>query len=187
LIAPTGSGESGIFLGLGSNLGDRRANLASGLRRLRRLGVVPLRCSPIYLSEAVTPSPQPDFLNLVVEVATSVPPAALLTALQGIELALGRPHRRGGGAPLPRTLDIDLLLYRDRILRSVQLTLPHPRLHLRRFVLIPLADLDAGIVVPGTGRTVSSHLNLCEDGAAVIPYLPAPALPRGTGRSRPTP
>jgi len=135
----------------------------------------------------VARSPQPDFLNLVVEVRTMLLPGALLTAMQEVEVALGRPARRAAGGPSPRTLDIDLLLYRDRILRSRRLSVPHLRLHLRRFMLRPLADLDASIVVPGTGRTVASHLALCPDRAAVTPYLPAPALPTAGGRARPQP
>jgi 2-amino-4-hydroxy-6-hydroxymethyldihydropteridine diphosphokinase len=170
-------GEGGVFLGLGSNLGDRRENLAAGLRRLHRVGIVPRSCSPIYLTEAVTPSPQPDFLNLVVEVRTTLAPRELLAAVQAIETELGRPSHRGENTPAPRTLDIDILLHRDLILRSESLSVPHPRLHLRRFVLQPLADLGAGIMVPGTGRAVGTHLALCPDRASVTRYLLAPALP----------
>jgi 2-amino-4-hydroxy-6-hydroxymethyldihydropteridine diphosphokinase len=180
-------GEGGIFLGLGSNLGDRHEHLLGALGRLSDHGIVPLRCSPIYLTEAVATGPQPDFLNLVVEVRTPLPPDALLTAVQAIETALGRPPRGAGKAPRPRTLDIDILLHRDLIVRSSRLSIPHPRLHLRRFVLRPLADLDAAVLVPGTNRSVGWHLSNCVDRAAVTRYLAAPALPSPAERGRAEP
>jgi 2-amino-4-hydroxy-6-hydroxymethyldihydropteridine diphosphokinase len=183
LSAPPERANSGIFLGLGSNLGDRREHLLEALRRLPGRQVAPIRCSPIYLTEAVTRGPQPDFLNLVVEVSSTLAPEALLTAIQEIETALGRPVRPAGKTPQPRTLDIDILLHRELIVRSSRLSVPHPRLHLRRFVLRPLADLDAAILVPGTDHSVAWHLANCADRAAVIPYLAAPPLTSDGARS----
>jgi len=182
-----GPGECSVFLGLGSNLGDRREQLAAALRSLPRHGIAPVRCSPVYLTEAVTREPQPDFLNLVVEVRTALRPAALLSAVQAIERELGRPPRRAKARPQPRTLDIDILLHGQLIVRSSRLSVPHPRLHLRRFVLRPLADLDATLLVPGTGRSVGWHLAHCADRAAVTPYLAAPVVPHAAGRSRAEP
>jgi len=178
-----GDPNSGIYLGFGSNLGDRLAYLERSLERLLDLGLAPLRCSPVYETEAVTPSPQPDFLNLVAEVRSSLPPGALLAALLEVEIALGRPRlRSAGSSPEPRTLDLDLLLHRDLVVASERLTVPHPRLCLRRFVLQPLADLAPEVVVPGTGRDVRTLLAACPDRSAVTPYLPAPAIPRRGNR-----
>jgi para-aminobenzoate synthetase component I len=143
------------YLGLGGNLGDRRATLADALGRLARTPEVRIaRVSPVYETKAVGLTDQPDFLNLVVEIETTLTPHALLDACLAIEQQLGRVRRERWG---PRTLDIDVLLHAETAFNDDRLSLPHPRLHERAFVLAPLADLSPGLSI--NGATVSAHLS----------------------------
>src|SRR5262245_38448914 len=130
-----------IYLGLGSNLGDRRRAVAGALAALVAHGVAVQRVSPLYDTDYVgSRGPQPAYLNAVVEAHTELEPLALLEVLQRIEAAAGRaPH----GHDQPRRLDIDILWYGDREIDLPGLVVPHPRLAERRFVLQPLHDLGA--------------------------------------------
>jgi 2-amino-4-hydroxy-6-hydroxymethyldihydropteridine diphosphokinase len=126
------------YVGLGSNLGDRAAYLLLGLSALSRLSKTHLlRLSPVYETEPVGP-PQPPYLNMVAELETELSPKGLLAEMLRVEKALGRERRERWG---PRTLDLDLLLYGDLVLEEAGLSVPHPRLHERAFVLVPLLDL----------------------------------------------
>jgi 2-amino-4-hydroxy-6-hydroxymethyldihydropteridine diphosphokinase len=126
------------YVGLGSNLGDRAAHLLLGLSALSRLPKTHLlRLSPVYETAPVGP-PQPPYLNMVAELETELSPTGLLAEMLRIEKALGRERRERWG---PRTLDLDLLLYGDLVLEEAGLSVPHPRLHERAFVLVPLLDL----------------------------------------------
>jgi 2-amino-4-hydroxy-6-hydroxymethyldihydropteridine diphosphokinase len=143
------------FVGVGSNLGDRWARLALAARALRATPRTALvRASRVWDSAPVGP-PQPRYLNAVLELETGLPPRELLAALREVERAAGRERRRRWG---PRTLDLDLLLYADLVLEVVGLTVPHPAIASRRFVLAPLAELCPDRVVPGTGATVAELL-----------------------------
>ena len=128
------------ILGLGGNIGDSRQNLRLALDALDTLcGTKLLRTSGFYLTEAVeVTAPQPPYLNCVAEIETSLSPNALLGACLGIESVLGRVRV---GYKSPRTVDIDLLLYEGVTMESDELTLPHPRLRQRAFVLVPLHEL----------------------------------------------
>ena len=141
------------FIGLGSNLAHPRRQLALALQRVARLPRTELlRVSPSYRTAALgTPNPQPDYVNAVALVRTALAPRALLARLHAIERRHGR--RRGGDVPrnAARTLDLDLLLYGARRSRTPALTLPHPRMHERAFVLRPLTDIDPAAVIPGRG------------------------------------
>lgn len=143
-----------MFLSLGSNLGDRRAHLEEALRRLEEGGVRVVRRSSWYETEPVGYTDQPAFLNLVVEVRTSLTPRALLRRAQEVELALGRVRTVRWG---PRTADVDLLLYGRRVILEPDLVVPHPRLRERAFVLVPLYELDPDLVLPD-GTPVASLL-----------------------------
>jgi 2-amino-4-hydroxy-6-hydroxymethyldihydropteridine diphosphokinase len=126
------------YVGLGSNLGDRAAYLLLGLSALSRLPKTHLlRLSPVYETDPVGP-PQPPYLNMVAELETELSPKGLLAEMLRVEKALGRERRERWG---PRTLDLDLLLYGDLVLEEAGLSVPHPRLHERAFVLVPLLDL----------------------------------------------
>jgi 2-amino-4-hydroxy-6-hydroxymethyldihydropteridine diphosphokinase len=132
------------YVGLGANLGDREASIR---RAAEALGA--RRLSTIRETEPWGYVDQPRFLNAVAELETELPPRALLDRLLEVERDLGRT--REGPRYGPRTIDLDLLLYGDERVEERGLTVPHPRLHERAFVLEPLAELDPGIVVPGIG------------------------------------
>lgn len=133
------------YLGLGSNLGDRRWQLAEAVRRLAADPAIAIvRGSSVYETKPVGVTAQPDFLNLVVEIATGHPPPALLAACLGIEAGLGRERRERWG---PRTIDIDVLAYEACVSHDDRLTLPHPRMHERGFVLVPLAEIAPDLLV----------------------------------------
>jgi 2-amino-4-hydroxy-6-hydroxymethyldihydropteridine diphosphokinase len=141
-----------VLLALGSNLGDRAANLRRALAALRpALSVAAV--SPCYETEPAYVLNQPRFYNLACRATTSLAPLDLLRFLKNLETELGRqPGARYG----PRLIDLDLLFYDDLVLDSPELTLPHPRLHERAFVLVPLADIAPDFVHPTLGLTTSA-------------------------------
>jgi 2-amino-4-hydroxy-6-hydroxymethyldihydropteridine diphosphokinase len=136
------------FLGLGSNVGDTRANLEAAVAELPEHGVDVLRSSATYETEPVgLVLDQPDFLNACLEVETSLDPEALLDACKAVERAVGRAA--GGPRHGPRVIDVDLLLLGDREYSSERLTLPHAEVSSRRFVLVPLLELCPDLTLPG--------------------------------------
>ena len=139
------------FVGLGSNLGEREVTLRAAVKRIRVLPDTKVsRVSSFRDTEPVGNLDQPRFLNAAVELETGLSARALLGALLELERAFGRD--RTAGPPLgPRTLDLDLLLYGDHTIDEPLLTVPHPRLHERRFVLEPLVELDPDLEIPGQG------------------------------------
>jgi 2-amino-4-hydroxy-6-hydroxymethyldihydropteridine diphosphokinase len=143
------------YLGLGSNVGDREANLRAAIERLEAPDLRVLRVSPVYETEPVDYTEQRWFLNLVVEAETSLFPMQLLARVARIERALGRLRTVPKG---PRSIDIDILLYGKAVIRSEALEVPHPRMDERRFVLAPLADLAPDLRHPIAHRTVSEML-----------------------------
>ncbi len=138
-------------IGLGSNLGDRSAYLTGALLALEREPVSLISVSPLYETAPVGGPPQDHFLNACASVDTALPPTALLRRLQAVEAALGRRRLERWG---PRTIDLDLLLYDEVLMRTPVLELPHPRLAERDFVLQPLSVIAPHIKVPGTGKSV---------------------------------
>jgi 2-amino-4-hydroxy-6-hydroxymethyldihydropteridine diphosphokinase len=143
-------------MGLGSNMGDRKLVLREGLEKLEAPDLRLLRTSSLYETEPIGLREQAWFLNLVAEFETTLFPRQLLHRAQHVELELGRKRTVVNG---PRTLDIDILLYGQTVMVSDELTVPHPRYAERRFVLAPLAELDAKLRDPVTGRTVTEMLN----------------------------
>jgi 2-amino-4-hydroxy-6-hydroxymethyldihydropteridine diphosphokinase len=140
-----------VFVGLGSNLGDREGTLRAAVGRLRSLPETDVvAVSKLRDTEPVGSLDQPRFLNGAVELETRLAPRELLAALLELERAFGR-DRSAGPPHGPRTLDLDLLLYDDREIEEPGLEVPHPRLHERGFVLQPLAELDPALEVPGKG------------------------------------
>ncbi len=137
------------FVGLGANLGDPEKQIRGALAALGRIpGVRLARASSLWRSAPVGYAAQPDFVNAVAELETEAPPRALLEALLAIEAGFGRERRF---ANAPRTLDLDLLLYGDRVLSEHGLELPHPRMHERAFVLAPLVEIAPDAEIPGKG------------------------------------
>jgi 2-amino-4-hydroxy-6-hydroxymethyldihydropteridine diphosphokinase len=135
------------FLGLGSNVGDRRANLEAAIGLLRERAVEVVAASSVYDTDPVGEIlDQPSFLNACLEIATELKPEALLDACKDVERALGRDFAAPRHSPRP--LDVDLLLLGDAGYRSERLTLPHEQVTERRFVLIPLVELDADLATP---------------------------------------
>lgn len=161
------------YVGVGSNLGDRWASLAFAARALRGAPrVAVLRASRVWDTAPLGP-PQPRYLNAVLELEALGPAAALLQVLRGVERAAGRT--RTGRRWTARTLDLDLLLFGEALVRAPALVVPHPGLVSRRFVLAPLAELCPDRQVPGTGRTVSELLALAPaDDVAPVGLYPLP-------------
>jgi len=161
------------YLGLGSNLGDRAANLLEAVARLTAAGLVIDRLSSIYLTDPVGYSDQPSFLNMVARCRTTGhDPWPLMRLCLETELRLGRRREIPGG---PRTIDLDLLLFDDwrvdEVRDGIALTVPHPRMHERRFVLAPLAEIDPAVVHPILGETASQMLDRLTDTAGVSLYV----------------
>lgn len=142
------------YLGLGTNLGDREANLRAAIRQLRAAGSISA-ISSVYRTEPVGYRDQPDFWNLVLELETDVGPEELLREAHRIEEALGRVRTFRNA---PRPIDIDLLFYDDLVLESPHLTLPHPRAMERGFVLYPLAEIAPQLRHPRTGERMVDRL-----------------------------
>lgn len=136
------------FVGVGANLGDAQATVRAALLALGRLPDTQcIATSSLYRSAPVEAT-GPDFINAVAELRSTLPAPVLLHELQAIERAFGRVRSVRNA---PRTLDLDLLLHGEQEMHSDTLTLPHPRLHLRAFVLLPLAEIDPALVLPGLG------------------------------------
>ena len=144
-----------IYFSLGSNVGSREQNLRNAIGRLAPAGVNVLRVSPIYETEPLEYTDQRWFLNLVVEAETDLFPLQLLTRVQRIERAMGRVRTVPNG---PRTIDIDILLFGQSVVRTEELEIPHPRMSERRFVLQPLADLVPELRHPVLRKTVAQML-----------------------------
>lgn len=171
----------GIYVGLGSNLGDRAGHLLLGVRGMLEAGLR-VRClSSVYETEPVEVTDQPLFLNMAAELSSDTPftPEQVLARLLRVECALGRRREVPRG---PRTIDLDLLLYGGEEISSEFLTLPHPRLHLRRFALAPLAELAPDLKHPTLGRTIGQLLAAVPNGAGV--KLWRPAVKTGSWRER---
>ena len=160
---PKGGTPTCFGIALGSNLGDRLGQFRAGLEALLMSNDIRLLSkAPVYETEPVDcPPGSQAFLNTVVEVESSLDAHALHRVLQGIEIALGRPEQRERNSPRP--LDLDILYAGEQIIDDDMLTIPHPRLHLRRFVLQPLADIRPGLVLSGQGKTVAELLALLQD------------------------
>lgn len=144
-----------VYLGLGSNLGDREATLQAALRELEAVGVRVVRVSPAYETEPQGYAAQSWFLNAVAEAQTDLFPRQLLSRIQAIETKLGRKRSFPNA---PRTIDIDILLFGSFVVRAPGLEIPHPRYRERRFVLAPLAEIAPDLRDPVTKQTMRELL-----------------------------
>jgi len=144
-----------VYLGLGTNLGDRSANLKAGVDSISSIATM-ITCSSVYQTAPWGFTDQPDFYNQVIKIQSELPPLELLTKCKASEQAIGRqPSFRYG----PRLIDIDILLYGELTLETPGLTIPHPRLIERAFMLVPLLEITPDLVHPGTGVAFNHYLN----------------------------
>jgi 2-amino-4-hydroxy-6-hydroxymethyldihydropteridine diphosphokinase len=159
------------YVGMGSNLGDRAGYLLLAVRGMLDAGLDVIRLSSIYETAPVENEDQPSFLNMVAELrgSTLPRPEQLLARLLRVEYALGRTREVPRG---PRTIDLDLLICKDERVNTEFLTLPHPRLQLRRFVLVPLNELVPNLVHPALGKSVRELLEQTPDKSAVARWRP---------------
>jgi len=148
------------YVGLGSNMGDKAANISKALALLDATpGVRVVRAAPCYRTAPIGFPGQDWFINTVAEVETELPPLDLLKLLLTLEDRLGRVRGTRWG---PRTIDLDLLVYGREEINTHELVIPHPRMHERAFVMVPLADLAPGMEIPGRGKTVGLALSLAK-------------------------
>jgi 2-amino-4-hydroxy-6-hydroxymethyldihydropteridine diphosphokinase len=157
-----------VYLGLGSNLGNKLANLEEARHRLQEAGMSILGVSPVYKTEPVDFHDQDWFFNQAVSLRTILEPEQLLRICKGIEKAMGREPTFPKG---PRLIDLDILLYMDRVIHEAALIIPHPSMAERRFVLVPLADIAADLIHPQLRVTIRQLLSQCQDKARVFPLL----------------
>lgn len=162
------AGERIGYLGLGSNVGDRRAQLSAAIAALPRHGVRVLASSSTYETEPVGEIlDQPDFLNACLRIATAHEPEALLDACKAVERELGREHGAHVRRHAPRPIDVDVLLLGDLVHASERLRLPHAEVTTRRFVLVPLLELDPALTTPD-GRPLAAALAALDPAVRVL-------------------
>ena len=158
------------YLSLGSNLGDRKANLTEAIRQLGTIGTV-LKTSSLYETEPVDLTSQPWFLNCVVVLETAKMPRQLLKAILSLERSLGRRRLQKKG---PRNIDIDILLFGNSVVDTPELVIPHPAMHARRFVLEPLAEIAPDVRHPVLKRTIRELRDELPSGQTVRKFAELP-------------
>lgn len=162
--------ETTVYLSLGSNLGDREKNLRTAIAALADASVRVTRVSSFYETEPVDFREQPWFLNCVVQAETTLPPLDLLRALRGIESRMGSKKLVPKG---PRLIDLDILLYGDENIDTPELQVPHPRMLMRKFVLVPLAEIAPNLKYPSWKKTASRLLADLYDSSVVQRFEPS--------------
>jgi 2-amino-4-hydroxy-6-hydroxymethyldihydropteridine diphosphokinase len=155
------------YLLIGGNIGDRLAFMAAAKEKMKQKGIELIRQSSIYETAAWGITDQPSFLNQVLEIETSLTPQKLLSELLCIEQELGRTRAEKNGA---RTIDIDILYFENQLIQAKGLSIPHDRISIRRFVLVPLTELIPDFIDPKTNKSIVEMLNDCPDTLEVAIY-----------------
>jgi 2-amino-4-hydroxy-6-hydroxymethyldihydropteridine diphosphokinase len=155
------------YLLIGGNIGDRLAFMAAAKEQMKQKGIELIRQSSIYETAAWGITDQPSFLNQVLEIETSLTPQKLLSELLCIEQELGRTRAEKNGA---RTIDIDILYFENQLIQAKGLSIPHDRISIRRFVLVPLTELIPDFIDPKTNKSIMEMLNDCPDTLEVAIY-----------------
>ena len=155
-----------VYIGFGSNIGDRQAHIQNAIHALSKTeGITLQKISSVYKTDPVGYETQAQFLNGVAAIQTNLPPLSLLHTLKNIETAIGRQHRIRWG---PREIDLDILIYGDLCLQTEKLVIPHPEMHHRRFVLAPLAEIAPDLVHPVFQETIQTLVERLEDDKSVL-------------------
>lgn len=155
-----------VYIGFGSNIGDRLAHIQNALHGLSKTeGITLQKVSSVYQTDPVGYETQAQFLNGVAAIQTDLPPLSLLHTLKNIESEVGRQHRIRWG---PREIDLDILIYGDLCLQTEKLVIPHPEMHHRRFVLAPLVEIAPDLVHPVLKETVQTLVERLEDDKSVL-------------------
>ena len=160
-----------VFLALGANIGDREANIASAITALGlNEHITDLKVASLYETEPLGNADQPEFLNTVVQLKTSLTPFDLLDETQKVEQLLGRPkdHKKN----MPRVIDIDIICYGSVFIDTDRLQLPHPMMAIRKFVLVPFNELAPDFIVPLVNKTIADLLKHCPDTSPIRKHLP---------------
>ena len=157
-----------VFIGLGSNVGNRESNLNAAVEKLRNIAKIK-KISSIYKTEPMEFKNQEWFLNMAVEIATELQPYDLLKKLQHVEQSLGRTREIRYG---PRTIDLDILLYGDTVMREKDLVIPHPKMRERAFALKPLCEIASGIIHPIFKKSIQTLLERLPDNYAIRLWIP---------------
>ncbi len=156
-----------VYLSLGSNLGDRESNLAQATIALSiNFDIKDIVSSSYFESEPLYNIEQPDFLNSVVKFMTSLKPFEILDVIQKVEKMLGRSKRREKNQP--RIIDIDILFHGDSVIETEKLVIPHPMISLRKFVLIPFAEIEPDFNIPHSNISINDLINNCPDTSRVV-------------------
>ncbi len=165
MLLPTANATHLVYIGFGSNIGDRLAHIQNAIHALAETeGITLQKISSIYQTDPVGYETQARFLNGVAAIQTALPPLSLLRTLKDIEASVGRKHRTRWG---PREIDLDILIYGDLCLHTEKLVIPHSEMHRRRFVLVPLAEIAPNVVHPVFQETVQTLLERLEDDKSV--------------------
>ena len=155
-----------VYIGFGSNIGDRLVHIQNAIHILSKTeGITLKEISSIYTTDPVGYEAQAQFLNGVAAIQTILSPLSLLHTLKDIETAIGRKHRIRWG---PREIDLDILIYGDLCVQTETLVIPHPEMHLRGFVLVPLAEIAPNLIHPVLQETIQTLLNRLEDSEFIL-------------------